>query len=431
MSRDLGYASAVLIALLAGCASADTPGSDGDPSDENDSDPIDGGSGFVDSAVVADAMVADASPLKDFGEMCGDRAECESDICVFSGAEGVCSRLCPPECPKGYGCYAVLGGVEPGVVSMICVPDTDQLCTACGVSSECGVVAQNLCVADADQNSFCARDCSTISCPAGYTCEDVVEGDTTFRQCLPASGYCDCGADQVGTEKDCSIATPFGMCLGAKQCLGASGWGTCAPPSPSDTPDGDYIDDNCDGIDGTYAAGIFVSTVQGADSNTCGLSHTTPCKSIGRGIQRSLIESKNHIYVQAGTYEEVVVLQNAKNLWGGYDASWQRGPRSQAQHQVRIRGGLESVDQQYMTVKAHDLVVPSVIADVILEGPDALGSAGGSGRSSYTVHARNAQGLTLERVTVEAGNGAPGPAGSDGQPWVNLVVYLVIEVLCC
>src|SRR5207244_3809761 len=158
-------------------------------------------------------------------------------------------------------------------------------------------------------------------------------------------------------KKDCDIMTPFGTCKGARNCNGAGGWGACAPPSATDVPDDAFTDDNCDGIDGDVAKGMFVAVmdVNAVDDPTCG-TMAKPCKSIGRGLTNSIVASVPNLYVQAGGYNEVVTLQAGKNIYGGYNSMWQRGARDLFGHTVTITGGLDATDGQYMTVKAHDLI---------------------------------------------------------------------------
>ena len=74
-------------------------------------------------------------------------------------------------------------------------------------------------------------------------------------------------------------------------------------------------------------------------------------------------------------------------------------------------------DSEYMAVRAHNLLVPVMMADLVLQGPNAQGiggSSGRDGRSSYVIHAKAAT-VALARVQLVAGNGAPGGAGSAGQ----------------
>jgi len=114
-------------------------------------------------------------------------------------------------------------------------------------------------------------------------------------------------------------------CAGARTCGGTTAGARAAPPTQVDVPDGTYSDDNCDGIDGDVTKGIFVSGA-GVDSASCGLSFTTPCKTISTAIVRAVQFTRPNVYVQAGDYNEVVVLQSGVNVWGGYDIRWQRGP---------------------------------------------------------------------------------------------------------
>src|SRR5687768_16910684 len=99
MSLRLSYVVG-LVWILSACAATDVPGNDLDGSvDDPD------GSGFIDARLAPDADTTDARPGHGFGEMCTDQEDCDSEICVFAGSSGVCSRRCPPDCPDGYGCF--------------------------------------------------------------------------------------------------------------------------------------------------------------------------------------------------------------------------------------------------------------------------------------------------------------------------------------
>ncbi len=371
-----------------------------------------------DASTAADAAV-DAAPLLGFGEPCNDKTECSSNICLVVATGGFCTMLCQGgTCPQDYGCFGVLDAVEQGVVSEVCVPTGNLLCTECSSNQECNLIGQDLCLDYPDGSKYCARDCTTVNCPTGYTCEDVDVGGTSYRQCLPESGACNCDASTQGTLQSCDITTPLGTCEGTMECLGASGWGTCEPASPTDAPDGSFTDDNCDGIDGDYDDGIFVAK-GGADSTTCGLDHTDPCLTINTGITRAVAETRSWVYVQTGAYDEVVELADGVNVAGGFDTSWVRGDRGVSSHAVTILGGLDAQDGQYMAVRAHDLTTETKMVDLVIIGPNASGDVNGNGRSSYVVHAQNAW-LTMERVTLQAGNGADGVAGSTGQNAPNV-----------
>jgi hypothetical protein len=368
-----------------------------------------------------DAGGPDSMPLKGFGEPCTDRAECESNICILVGTGGICTDLCSgDDCPENFGCLGVLDSVEPGSVDYVCVPTSNQLCTPCTAHSECTLIGQDLCVQNALGDSFCARDCSTITCPAGYSCDTVdVDGDD-YEQCIPNSGFCDCVAENQGLEEGCDIQTPAPFnttCAGTRTCLGDGGWGGCEPPSATDDPDDGFADSNCDGIDGDVTRGIFVASA-GSNNGSCGVSALAPCQTIAYGVVRAAQTSRVHVYVQTGTYNEVVAMVNGISVYGGYDVSWQRGPYSMAAHRVAITGGLDSGtggDSEYLVIRAHDLIVPVVIDNVVIDAPDASGS----GKSSYGVHVDSAI-ITLTNVQVLGGNGGYGDSGSGGLDAVSV-----------
>ena len=60
------------------------------------------------------------------------------------------------------------------------------------------------------------------------------------------------------------------------------------PPATSDVPDGNYADDNCDGIDGDLDDGVFVATAAngGADNPDCG-PVDNPCATVDNGARRA------------------------------------------------------------------------------------------------------------------------------------------------
>ncbi|MBA3460069.1 MAG: hypothetical protein H0T46_08925, partial [Deltaproteobacteria bacterium] len=406
-SRVVG---ALFLCGLAACASSSRAG-----------DEVDAATG--DDAAVPDASVIDAMPdakLNGFGEPCTDTNQCESNLCIAAATGGVCSQLCG-SCPTGWGCFGVLGAIDPGQVAFVCVPVSNQLCSPCNADSECTLLGMDKCITQDTGRKYCARDCATVSCPTGYSCENEVIGGVTFKECMPTTGACDCmNAMQMGMTDPCTLTTLLGtQCAGTSTCGGTAGWGACAAPSTMDTPDAAYTDNNCDGIDGDYMKGIFVAG-GGTNNATCGLTHTTPCQTISFGIVRGVQASRPNVYVQAGTYNEVIVLLNGVSVWGGYDFAWQRGPYSNNANKVTVTGGQDTTtggDGEYLTVRAHDLIVPATIADLILQGPTAQGVGGASGldgRSSYVVHSKAAS-VTLSRVQITAGAGANGGTGSAGQ----------------
>ena len=243
------------VCVLASCASS---GRDVcDPTVSNCADVVDASSTPEDAQVVIDSVDA---PNKGFGEPCTDGDQCASDICILVSTGGICSDLCG-DCPDGYGCFGVLGAIDPNQVSYVCVPITSQLCSPCQADTECTQIGMDKCLTQATGRSYCARECSTVSCPSGYDCVDQSINGTIYKECVPHSGACDCNtAMQNGATDACTIMTPLGTaCAGTSTCGGTAGWGTCQPPSQIDAPDASYGDENCDGIDGDITKAIFVA----------------------------------------------------------------------------------------------------------------------------------------------------------------------------
>ena len=158
----------------------------------------------------------DGPPLKGFGEACTDRDQCQSNICIIVGTSGVCSAVCPPDCPDGYGCVGVTGAEIEGQISHVCVPTSNQLCTPCMQDSECTLIGMDKCLTYPDGDRVCARDCEDIGCPTGYACQTVNVGGANYRQCMPESGACDCTAANPGAMQPCNIMTPWNVCVGAQ-----------------------------------------------------------------------------------------------------------------------------------------------------------------------------------------------------------------------
>ena len=379
----------LLVLLVAGCASSKKAG-------EVDAPPAP-----PDMAV--DALPQpDAPPGKGFGEPCTDNAQCESQLCILVGTSGQCTKLCG-DCPDGYGCLGVTGIQIEGQVSFVCVPTSNQLCTPCTQDTECTLLGMDKCVTYPDGDRACARDCTSVTCPVGYDCKTVDIGGTDFKQCIATSDACDCTAANPGQMQPCNIMTPFNVCVGAQTCGGATGWGTCEPPSQTDDPDANFEDSNCDGIDGDRARAIFVAG-GGVNSASCGLDFDSPCQTLPFGIARATATGRPHVYVQSGTYATgTLAMANGISVFGGYDFNWRRRPFSEAGHTVTIDGGV-------IGVKFDSLSAPTTLDNVIVRSANAAGV----GASSTAILVTGSSSVELRALLVEPGAGSTGSAGVAG-----------------
>src|SRR5688572_2645711 len=107
----------------------------------------------------------------------------------------------------------------------------------------------------------------------------------------------------------------------------------------------------CDGNSTDLACGIAVAKTGGSDAPGCGLTPSAACASITYAIEQAAREGRRDVFVQAGTYDEVIVMATGIDVWGGYDLEWQRGAHTDPDHRVRVVGKL--ADGEYLTVRAH------------------------------------------------------------------------------
>lgn len=146
---------------------------------------------------------------------------------------------------------------------------------------------------------------------------------------------------------------------------------------------------------------IHVDGTNGIDESGCG-SEGLPCATINQGISRAVAMGYTDVRITEDTYNEVVVLADGINLWGGFDSNW-----AVAAPTV-IQGGL--TNGEYYTVKADNINTATVLSDLEIIAPDATVP----GKSSYGIHIVNSTGLQLQRVSVQGGAGADGFNGTNG-----------------
>ncbi|MCC6622838.1 MAG: hypothetical protein IT385_16370 [Deltaproteobacteria bacterium] len=204
----------------------------------------------------------------------------------------------------------------------------------------------------------------------------------------------------------------LGVCAGSRQrCEGPLGWRdyssaqTITSYDPNESlPDGNYRDENCDGVDGNATLAHFVTS--GGSGTSC--TRQSPC-SLTQALSSN---TKAHIYVQAGTYappgQTTFNVGRVVKLFGGYDGAWNRAARTT--HPVDLLGGYWGGEAMTLRVAGVGSAVdPVVIADVNLGGA----VPNGAGKSSYVIWSKGSH-LRLERVTLAAASGAAGAAGGAG-----------------
>jgi len=200
--------------------------------------------------VCVQRMLPDAAPdvapnLLGFGEVCQDNDQCESGYCLPDLQGSFCTVECLGGCPEGWACRLVVdprGGDEP---IGLCVVDRQRLCQPCLDDSDCNPSGGDHCLPNPTA-LHCALDCTFVDCPTGYVCTDVTDGPQTLRQCLPASGTCECTAESAGQIRGCERANAIGVCAGQEICQPPEGWSDCSAAEPApETCNG--VDDDCNG----------------------------------------------------------------------------------------------------------------------------------------------------------------------------------------
>ena len=90
------------------------------------------------------------------------------------------------------------------------------------------------------------------------------------------------------------------------------------PPGRPDLPDPQFVDSNCDGIDGTAAGAIFVSPI-GDDAEP---GHADRAEADVRGGYARRRGCGKDVCATLGTYTERLDLQNGVSVYGAYSSDW-------------------------------------------------------------------------------------------------------------
>jgi hypothetical protein len=168
---------------------------------------------------------------------------------------------------------------------------------------------------------------------------------------------------------------------------------TCQKTPDPDVPDSNFLDNNCDGIDGDATQAIFASP--NGDDTFVG-TRENPVKTIGQAIKLAQQKGLPGVYLDKGIYAGSVTLVAGINVYGGYDSGnlWARSATNDSQ----IQGGTTAVTANGLAKETH-LELVSVTA--------ANGST--PGQSSYGVFIANSSGpIILGQLKVNAGIAANG-----------------------
>lgn len=169
----------------------------------------------------------------------------------------------------------------------------------------------------------------------------------------------------------------------------------CTPTPGPDLPDDDFLDSNCDGIDGDIAEAIFVAP---AGSDLADGTIDAPVSSLAKGVQLAMAENKS-VYLCNATYsEQLIVRDKAIRVVGGYDCDngWKR---STERATVAPPSGAALV--------VESVNGPMAIERVAFRAKETYQS----GESSIAGEIRAVSDLVLKHTTFEAGDAGNGKTG--------------------
>jgi len=349
------------------------------------------------------------------------------DDCQNGPDDTFVGKLLPCDGPDADLCPDGIAVCAPDQLGLACTDDGVSKIEVCNdIDDDCdGATDEDFAL----KGQSCDSEVDTDLCATGkwvcganaLVCDD--DAASLAEVCNGEDDDCDGLTDSMdGDLADQLNPNQLGACAGSVQaCAGAQGYVPDYTGVPGfgqpETPSASYADENCDGLDGDVARAAFVA-VGGPNSGTC--TKAAPCGSVTYAITQTNA-SRPHVYVQAGTYTEVIDIPSSVNveIYGGFNTNWVRKARTETGHKVTLKGMKQAGDGEYMAVRLRSATVK--LADLVVQGvsPGSDERKNGQGLSSYAVHAVQST-VTLERVEVIQGNGASGADGANGTDAPNL-----------
>jgi len=192
-------------------------------------------------------------------------------------------------------------------------------------------------------------------------------------------------------------------CETTGRCFLPDGGKPCTPEGDDDSPDDDFKDLNCDGVDGMADGGLFVDPANGSD----GAAGTAadPLRTLGEALDKVRSGGAPRlVYLAKGSYnEQGLVLDTHVSLYGAYGGrgDWQRAD----EHITQLNGGTVGLEIRGLSA------APDTVLDRLTI---TSANATDAGMPSIALHVIDSQGIRLRYDTLVAGTGAPGAPGSPG-----------------
>lgn len=341
---------------------------------------------------------------------------CETDT-TFSAAHcGMCNNACALDNTLSATCTMGMCGIgicqdnyrdcdtDPSTGCEVSVLDTKEHCGGCGKACD---------FANADETCQMGT-CSFQGCEPGYEdcdndldlngCEvELATDEMHCGGCNQPCFYTNAGAECQNNSCVFQGCSPNYYDLNNDLSDGCEYY--CEFQSSTDLPDPNYIDSNCDGIDGDLSRAVFVSPV--GSNNNAG-TKSAPYATIGKGLSVAANNANiDQVLVDAGTYQEQVFLVNGVSLAGGYERAlgWQR-----TQFALPRVVWSQASSGRVVAMQGTNLTQPTLLAQMEVEAQ----APSTNGTTIYGLHCAQCSGLTIRRSTLKAADGVSGTPGTPG-----------------
>ena len=180
----------------------------------------------------------------------------------------------------------------------------------------------------------------------------------------------------------------------------------CTITNPVDVPDDNFLDTNCDGIDGDPANAVFVAPPPFGNPANPG-TRALPISSLVGAITVAQGTGRD-VYVSDGNYTGTLDLVNGVSMYGGYSASTNWSRSNSARSTIQGQGGTG--------VRAFGISSPTVFDRFeVLSGDAQPPSGSGPGLNAIGIEVRSSNAnLLVSNNRITPGAGSPGTAGTGG-----------------
>ncbi len=175
-------------------------------------------------------------------------------------------------------------------------------------------------------------------------------------------------------------------------------------PDAADVPDLDFVDGNCDGIDGDALLHVAAGAPPGGDG-----TRGAPFQAISEALE--VAEPGGHVAVAAGQYVGPLTLADGISIHGGYGPDWQRSP----EHLVVVTTDAPNAEGDLVGLRAGGIAQATSVELLTVRTADHPAAGG----STYGAWIQEAPGLALRQVTLTPGAGGDGQPGVAGDPGGN------------